>query len=190
MSGEVVVGLPQRLRGELKEPIGPVTADVERLLSSVDGPLIAVGDVVTHHLVRAGATPDVAIVDGMTERAVVDAAVEATADDMAARESEYLPVTVINPAGTLTRDLLIELRAAIKRARPTLLRVEGEEDLAALPAVVGAPPGASVVYGQPGEGMVHVAVTDEVQARIHDLLSRMDGDYELLCDLLGVAPRA
>lgn len=190
MSGEVVVGLPDRLRGELKDPIGPVTTDAERLLSTVDGPLIAVGDVVTDHLVRAGATPDVAVVDGMTERAVVDDAVESTIDDMASRESAYLPVTIINPAATLTRDLLIELRAAIKRARPTLLRVEGEEDLAALPAIVGAPVGAAVVYGQPGEGMVHVTVTEDVQDGIHDLLSRMDGDYDLLCDLLGVPPRA
>lgn len=184
MSGEVVVRLPAGLRDELKEPVGPVTTDVERLLRDAGTPLIAVGDVVTHHLVVAGAVPDVAVVDGMTERELVDAAVEASIDDMAARESDYLPLTVINPAATLTRDLLIELRAAIKRERPTLVQVEGEEDLAALPAIVAAPVGASVVYGQPGEGMVHVRVNEEVRERARGLLERMDGDHERAWELL------
>lgn len=189
MDTELVVALPEQLREELKAPIGPVVTDTERLLAAVDGPLVAVGDVVTHHLREAGATPDVAVVDGMTEREAVGPVVEETVAALASRESGSLPVTVINPAATLTRDLLIELRAALLRDRPTLLQVEGEEDLVALPAIVAAPVGASVVYGQPGEGMVHVRVTEERKAEMHDLLRAMDGDYALLCDLLGVEPR-
>lgn len=190
MDPEVVVALPDRLRGELKDPIGPVFTDAETLLSHVDGPLITVGDVVTHHLVRAGAVPDIAVVDGMTKRDLVEGPVEATVDDLAASDSEYLPVTVFNRPAVLSRELLIELRAAVLRDRPTLLRVEGEEDLATVPALVVAPLGASVVYGQPDEGMVLVEVTEAVKREMHDLLSRMDGDYALACDLLGVEPRA
>ena len=36
--------------------------------------------------------------------------------------------------------------------------VEGEEDLATLPAILYAPPGSVVVYGQPDEGSVLVKV--------------------------------
>jgi len=66
----------------------------------------------------------------------------------------------------------------------TVLVVDGEEDLAVLPAIVAAPAGASVVYGQPDEGMVHVVVTDETRAHVRELLERMDGDHERLFALL------
>jgi uncharacterized protein (UPF0218 family) len=64
-----------------------------------------------------------------------------------------------------------------------VLHVEGEEDLAAVPAVIVAPAGASVVYGQPGEGMVLVDA-DEVRDEARDLLRRMDGDPEQALSLL------
>jgi uncharacterized protein (UPF0218 family) len=89
-------------------------------------------------------------------------------------------VTVENPAGTLTEELLDALVAAIDAPAETVLVVEGEEDLAALPAVVAAPDGASVVYGQPDEGMVHVLVDEDVRADALALLERMDGDAERL----------
>ena len=168
--GDVVVSLPTAMRGELKEPLGPVFTDAERLLASAGSPLVAVGDVVTYHLEEAGVTPDVALVDGLTKREAVDEEVEAAVSDDAQR------VTVENPAGTLTAELLDALVAAIDAPAETVLVVEGEEDLAALPAVVAAPDGASVVYGQPDEGMVHVPVDDDVRAEARDLLERMDGD--------------
>ncbi len=61
--------------------------------------------------------------------------------------------------------------------------VDGEEDLA-LPAIVAAPEGASVVYGQPDEGMVHVRVTAEAKAEMRTLLDRFDGDTERFWRLL------
>ncbi len=39
--------LPDELRHELKEPMGPIETDADVLLEAVSGPLIAVGDVVT-----------------------------------------------------------------------------------------------------------------------------------------------
>jgi len=52
--------LPDDLRHELRrEPMGPIETDADRLLETVDGPLIAVGDVVTYHLLE-GPPPDVA----------------------------------------------------------------------------------------------------------------------------------
>jgi len=169
---DVVVTLPTAMRGELKEPLGPVFTDAERLLDVAGSPLVAVGDVVTYHLEEAGRTPDVALVDGLTKREAVDEEIEAAISDDVRR------VTVTNPAGTLTVDLLDALVEAIDAPEETVLVVEGEEDLATLPAVVAAPDGASVVYGQPDEGMVHVPVDDDVRADVRDLLERMDGDAD------------
>jgi uncharacterized protein (UPF0218 family) len=182
--GDVVVELPKALRSELKDPLGPIYTDAEALLSDASGPLIAVGDIVTYHLLAAGTTPAVALVDERTERTAVDEDVreavlggDGTAFDRT--------VTVDNPAATLTAGLLDALVEAIEQGASTLLVVEGEEDLAALPAVLAAPEGATVVYGQPGEGMVRVTVDADTRERARSLLSRMDGDPDALFDALG-----
>jgi len=51
--------------------------------------------------------------------------------------------------------------------------VEGEEDLATLPAILYSPPGSAVVYGQPNEGSVLVDVTAEKKLHIEELMKRM-----------------
>ncbi|MFO7834731.1 MAG: GTP-dependent dephospho-CoA kinase family protein [Halohasta sp.] len=173
--------LPDSLRDAFKAPFGPVYTDTDELLAAVDAtaadaavdepPLIAVGDVVTHHLLSADRQPAVAVVDGKTEReAVTEATASTLADpDAATREVE-------NPPGTLSGALLSALAEAIASPEPVRLVVDGEEDLATLPAIVAAPHGASVVYGQPGDGMVHVAVTDAATDEARALLDRFDGD--------------
>jgi GTP-dependent dephospho-CoA kinase len=173
---EPVVSLPRALRGEL---LGSIFTDAERLLESADEPLVAVGDVVTYHLESVGVTPDVALVDGITKRERVGPEVRNAVSDDARR------ITVENPAGVLTDDLLRALVEAVESPAPTVLVVDGEEDLAALPAVLAVPIGASVVYGQPDEGMVLARVTPELQAEVGDLLARMDGETERLFSLLG-----
>jgi len=182
-----VVELQPDLRSALKEPMGPVFTDADALLAEAGSPLIAVGDVVTAHLLSAGRTPDVAVVDARTERSAVETWVE-EAIAGAAFDRE---VGVANPAATLTADLLTALAEAVVLAtgeggESTVIDVDGEEDLATLPALVAAPAGASVVYGQPGEGMVHVAVDEETTGTAREILGRMDGDTERLWALLGV----
>jgi uncharacterized protein (UPF0218 family) len=178
----VVLELPADLRSELKEPLGPVTTDAAEVLATAGSPLVAVGDVVTYHLLEAGRMPDVALVDERTERSAVDPAIS---DAIEGFDRE---VSVANPAATLTADLLETLREAVERAgeATTLVDVDGEEDLATLPALVAAPTGASVVYGQPGEGMVHVTVDADVRTMARDLLARMAGDPDRAWGLLGV----
>jgi hypothetical protein len=57
-------------------------------------------------------------------------------------------------------------------ARSELVRivVNGEEDLAVIPAVVEAPLGAAVVYGQPNKGMVIIAITQERKKKAKQLM--------------------
>ena len=168
--GDVLLTLPESLRSAFKDPFGPVETDASALLSEVDGPLIAVGDIVTYHFLQAGREPDVAVVDEHTKREVVDDAV---------RDAVVDPdVTVANPAGALSEALVRALGDALAAGEPTTVFVEGEEDLAVLPAVMVAPVGASVVYGQPDAGMVHVPVTDETKTEFRALIERMDGDLD------------
>lgn len=175
---DVVVTLPDELRSAFKDPLGPVYTDPEVLLEDAGSPLISVGDIVTYHFERVGVQPDVALVDGRTKRRDVDEEVRETVDALPNR------IEAMNPAGTLSAELLDALVTAVDRPEPTTIIVDGEEDLAAVPAVLVAPVGASVVYGQPDEGMVEIRVTEERKAEFRGLLERMDGDHERLWTLL------
>jgi hypothetical protein len=177
--GEVVLRLPEALRSEFKEPFGPVYADARALLADAGRPVVAVGDVVTYHLREAGHEPALAVVDGYTERERADEAVREAALDGRAPE-------VHNPAATLTAELLSAIRAGIEAPDPTTVVVDGEEDLATLPAVLVAPEGASVVYGQPGEGMVLVGVDAGTRERFDAVFDRLDGDPRRARELLGL----
>jgi hypothetical protein len=184
VDAEILLSLPRSLRGELKDPLGPIYTDTAALLADAGDPVVTVGDVVTYHLLRADRRPDVALVDGLTKREAVDDEIWAAIDGFDRR------VEVPNPAATLSVSLLAELRAAFDRTGAdegtTLLVVEGEEDLAALPAVLAAPDGASVVYGQPDEGMVLAGTDPDERAVVRDLLERMDGDTDRAFEALGV----
>lgn len=194
--------LPETLRVELKEPLGEIYTDPDALLAAVDehagatatadaSPpasdpstaeprLLTVGDVVTATLADAGRQPDIAVIDGRTEREPVDPAVEATLAELAGRR-----LSVTNPPATISESLLTTLReAATTTELPLTISVDGEEDLAALPAIVAMPDGASVVYGQPGEGMVHVPVRPAVRTTARELLADFDGDTDAAISLL------
>ncbi|MCU4752953.1 GTP-dependent dephospho-CoA kinase family protein [Halobacteria archaeon AArc-curdl1] len=173
---ELQLSLPADLRHELKDPMGPVETDAERLLEAVDGPLIAVGDVVTYHLLQADRRPDVALVDGQTKREAVDAEIDRVVRGVEGGHT----LCVTNPPAVLTESLLTALAKALETQEPTTIFVDGEEDLAVLPALLAAPEGASIVYGQPDEGMVHVVVDESTRARARDLLERFDGNEDLL----------
>ncbi|QSG14136.1 GTP-dependent dephospho-CoA kinase family protein [Halapricum desulfuricans] len=179
---EEILTLPEGLRGELKDPLGPIYTDTEGLLADAGEPIVAVGDIVTYHLLEAGHTPAVALVDERTKRESVDSEVKkAVVGDNGAPAFDER-IAVANPAATLTAELLSALRAAVASDATTLLVVDGEEDLAALPAILAAPEAASVVYGQPGEGMVLVTADESARDRARSLLERMDGDLPAVLD--------
>jgi uncharacterized protein (UPF0218 family) len=178
---DVVLELPVELRADLKAPLGEIYSDPDALLARAGEPLITVGDIVTYHLITAEYHPHVALIDGMTKREAVEREVRAAIDGF------DHSVTVESPPATLTAELLAALAAALDREGSTVIVVEGEEDLAALPAVLAAPDGASVVYGQPDEGMVLSMVDAELKADVRALLEGMDGDHEAAFAALGVA---
>ncbi|MDH5019180.1 GTP-dependent dephospho-CoA kinase family protein [Halobacterium rubrum] len=167
-SEDAVATLPEDARDAFKDPIGPVYTEAEQLLSDAGSPVVAVGDVVTYHLVAAGHTPNVAVIDGRTER-------ESVSDEV----REGLPpadVSVASAPATVSRALLEALVDAIDADGDTVISVDGEEDLAVVPAVLAAPEGASVVYGQPGEGMVLATVDADLRSRMRELAEQLETD--------------
>ena len=175
---DALLELPRELRAELKRPLGPLYQDADELLAAAGEPVVAVGDIVTYHLLGAGYYPSLALVDGKTKRETVRASVREATTGFDER------VEVESPAGALSAALL-ELLAA-EREGTTLVEVAGEEDLAALPAVLVLPDGAGVVYGQPDEGMVLATVTPELRDRVRELLDSFAGNHERAYEILGV----
>lgn len=166
----ILAKLPPEMREELKAPLGEIYTDTATLLAEAGEPIVTVGDIVTYHLLEADRRPDVAIVDGKTKRDVVEPDVRNAIERFESR------IDVANPQSTITDDLLDAIASALESEPSTVVVVDGEEDLAAIPAVIATPIGGSVVYGQPGEGMVLVPVTEDTRSRCWDLLEAMQSD--------------
>ncbi|NJF26156.1 GTP-dependent dephospho-CoA kinase [Thermococcus sp. Bubb.Bath] len=172
--------LTPELRGELKEPLGElIEGEIPkpylrlRPILEKDAFTITVGDVVTENVLRLGIEPNIAVYDHKTKRREYSPKVSSNA----------VFLTVKNPPGTVTKALLNALRKGVEialRGRRVQVKVNGEEDLAAIPAVLYAPLGSLVLYGQPDEGVVLIKVTPECKRRCAQILSKMevvhDGD--------------
>ncbi|MEM1891301.1 MAG: GTP-dependent dephospho-CoA kinase family protein [Nitrososphaerota archaeon] len=122
--------------------------------------LIVVGDFSARELSKSGVHADVYVVDGKVERKTS----ERFADDIA------LQIFTKNPAGTISIEAVNALKEAIRSGKRTIVYVDGEEDLLTLPAIMLAPLGSMVVYGQPGIGVVSVDVTEDKKREICAML--------------------
>ncbi|HCS79432.1 TPA: hypothetical protein DIV55_06895 [Patescibacteria group bacterium] len=118
--------------------------------------VIAVGDAVTQSLIRAGFIPQVSVIDFHIARKKV---FQILADFKF--PTVAVTNTIENTAGTLSAKGFTTLKELITGAKyPAVLEVQGEEDLLTLFAILAAPLESLVIYGQPGEGIVAVSVTE------------------------------
>ncbi|PWR75664.1 GTP-dependent dephospho-CoA kinase family protein [Methanospirillum stamsii] len=153
--------LPDKHRHLFKEPFGTLFYSFDELLPYLPKTgVFSVGDVVTANLLKAGRPPDVAIIDGHTMRNPYPGV----------EIPHYYQMMVQNPPGGLTDELIQAICIAAKKPG-TFIQVEGEEDLAVVPLAMQAPKGTVILYGQPGEGVVMLLVTDETKMRAHDLFN-------------------
>jgi len=132
--------------------------------------VIAVGDVTTFCLLSSsGRKPDICIVDNKTKRMPVPDHVQQGIGDL----DSYEIVEVANPAATLSQELIDVIKDRLASDGRVKIVVDGEEDLATLPAIVYAPLGSTVVYGQPNEGSVAVVVTPERKEYAKSIMDKM-----------------
>lgn len=167
--------LTPALRDALKMPFGKLYRGkgdecLRSIIKSLKSPpkIISIGDVTTYYLLKAGIVPDICIVDDRTMRLPVDHEVRKGT----AHES-FKDVSVKNPPGVITGELIDVIRDNMASEKPVRIFVDGEEDLAVIPACEYAPVGSVVLYGQPGEGVVAVTVTEEKKRETLSLVERM-----------------
>ena len=160
--------LPDDDRDMLRQPIGDILQEKD-LTGAPSRPLISVGDMVTATLQRRGIKPDLSVVDYQVERSPCDEAIKQAVQH--AGETVY---HVCNPAGTITEELWNALEAALSSEKTIRIEVDGEEDLAALAAIVLAPEGTTVLYGLPSKGIAQVTVTSESKEKVKHVLQDME----------------
>ena len=158
-------------RSGLKSPKGEVFAAKDgppekRVVTKIreESPecVIAVGDVTSSTLLKEGFTPEVMIVDGITKRGPFEE--QFTADRV---------YKIFNPAAVIYPEAWSVIDTAINDDANSLIIVEGEEDLMGFPAVLLAPEGSAVLYGQPDVGIVWIPINKENRKIASDLLEQM-----------------
>ena len=161
--------LPERMRKDLGMPHGEMLSEssLKNQLGNCDN-VISVGDVVSLSLIQNGWAPHVTIYDCQTERSMM------TTLDTKIEEIAGTKVIVTNPAGMITLQMVREIEKAVNNPSPTKIKVEGEEDLAALVCAAVAPPGSCLVYGLPKIGMALVRITPEINSKAKEIIYQME----------------
>ncbi len=121
---------------------------------------------VSINLAKVDCQATVSILDGKTKRH----------EKLDYKFDANVMLQVPNPAAQIRPEMWIAIEHAItlgakgKRAK---ILIEGEEDLAALPAVMLSPLGAAVVYGLPSKGIVVMEVTPTQKQEVYQILLQM-----------------
>jgi uncharacterized protein (UPF0218 family)/phosphopantetheine adenylyltransferase len=163
--------LPKDGRTVLKAPKGDLFAAkdgipekrvVHRIQQEQPKCVIAVGDVTTSTILKQNYRPQVMIVDGITKRGLFEESFSA--------DCVY---KIYNPPAMIYPESWSVIDTAIHDEGTSLIDVEGEEDLMGFPAVLLAPDGSAVLYGQPDVGIVWIPVNRENKKIARNLLEKM-----------------
>ncbi|MBI3379853.1 pantetheine-phosphate adenylyltransferase [Candidatus Gottesmanbacteria bacterium] len=175
--------ISEELRQELKKPLGELIQGnpndlheiAEQLKETVGKTnftmIITVGDEVTKLCNEVGITINLVIIDYRVNRADKYTKLSELGFD-----DKKIDFEVQNPPGSISTELIDAIATAYKEIiqsdKPKIIKVSGEEDLAGVPAILLAPLGSIVLYGQPGEGVVAVEVTEEKKEEMIELINR------------------
>lgn len=166
--------LPKELRKELKKPLGKLIEVIpEKSMVEIAGlvnksrpvRIISVGDVITQYMLMSGILPDLSIVDHKIYRRKIEFPFN--------YEGFYnIIVYVKNPPGHISEDAWNKIRKYLTTNLKTLIVVDGEEDLLTLPAIVEAPEGSLIFYGQPSIGVVSITVSNSIKGKVRNILKK------------------
>lgn len=190
--------LPDNLREKLRVPLGQVIKGGEEdLLPAARKTLalvkkikptmvIAVGDIIVISLLKLGFNPDISIIDLRSRRKELVSHEQNFLGtkhvEQMKRFKEMVPQNFIhletpkNEPGTINPESVNAVNESLKKYFQTeekkLMIIKGEEDLLTLPAILLAPLGSVVCYGQWNLGIVVVMVTEEVKKKIEKICKR------------------
>jgi len=158
--------LPLENRKFFTDPIGKLYENFEDIVDMLKNHTVyTVGDVVTHNALNNGITPAISIIDGITKRG----------EFIAINATDMVVFNVNNEAGTINDDLIVAIGNA-DLMKPSIIVVNGEEDLALLPLAAIAEDNSIILYGQPNEGVVVCNVNKEFRTKIVGFWKLLESD--------------
>lgn len=163
--------LPDHLRDKLKEPIDRLVDEEELLRLLVEEEyIVSVGDQVTYTLLKHNVIPVFCVVDFKIKRGCYPSNMKDMIQSFGKKK-----LVIKNPPGCISDDLWNAIETAYKNLEKGSLRieVEGEEDLAALPAIFLAPDDVTIIYGLPDKGILVVTPNNENKRKVKEILDQM-----------------
>lgn len=170
-----ILNLPNKMREELRKPIGTVfkgnenqvgaTLQAMEYIKKINPEMIiTVGDIVSDTFEKKGIVADIKILDYRTHRQNIN-------------ERIMVPKNMkVNNPGTISFSAVSAIKKAIEeriyKNVKSVISIKGEEDLLALPAILLAPFHSIVFYGQYELGIIGVLVTEEKKKLIEQLISK------------------
>ena len=172
MENQFLYSLPENLRNDLREPFGFLVDenDLIRLLSK-EKYIVSIGDQVTYTILKNNIKPIFCIVDFIIKRREYP-------DDMKNLIQSFGDKVkhIENPSGCITKELwdtIEELYSQELEGLSIRIEVDGEEDLAALPAIIMAPRDVTIIYGLPDKGVVIAKSNDENKNKVRKIIDKM-----------------
>lgn len=172
ITGELL--LPDYLRDSLKTPLGDVFPHEQAQQAfehTKDQLFVTCGDMTTMHAREQEILPDLSIIDYLVER-----------KPFKQWEDFHFPDTITklelkSGPGFIAPKTWDILKTWQEQPISTVILVDGEDDLMVLPVISFLPTGSLIFYGQPGEGIVRVEVTEHVKDIAYDLLQAFDVEH-------------
>lgn len=174
--------LPENLREKLRNPLGKVITTTKKVVQSIEllkpTMIIAVGDIIYTSLIKTGLIPDLGIIDYRSRRRpILNFKFEIFNEIF--KSNFQFSKKIINESGTINLKAVEAIKNTIENFlrlhHPQGVIINGEEDLLALPAVLLAPLGSVVLYGQYGLGVVAVLVTEAMKKKVKSILNKFIG---------------
>lgn len=136
-------------------------AELSQILDSHRGKIALVGDFITQWFDDHQLHFDYSIIDGFNQRQPFEIKLHHWQPKHQFRSS--------NPPGTINASAFQEICQLISHSQG-LLEIKGEEDLTVLPLLLSLPLDSLVFYGQPGQGIVMMRVTEAVKHKYAQFL--------------------
>ncbi len=163
--------LPENLRKQLKTPLGKLLPEKEAIKENIEKEIpnnsfiITVGDATTEKMLKFEIIPSLQIIDAIEQR---------TKREAPDKQGIKTFLSCENPPGEITQQSIEEIKKAFKSPPPVRLTIYGEEDLLVIPVCIFAPENATIMYGQPDEGLVIIRINDEIRNKAQKLLNSMN----------------
>jgi pantetheine-phosphate adenylyltransferase len=162
--------LTEDLRQEFKKPFGELFKNIEDSFESKNNLLITVGDITAKNFNEKFPVQNISVIDYKVAREKRFSKLS----ELGFTGNENI-FSVDNPAGYITSSLFKKLAEIIKldMRQKIVLLVNGEEDLAVLPLVLLSPLKTVIYYGQPGQGVMKIEVSEDSKNRTYSLISKL-----------------